>query len=264
MDLELTGKSALVTGASRGIGRAVASALAAEGVRVAMCARDVGRLEGAAKELRAVAGDEIVTIAADLGRADAVTRVVETAHARLGRIDILINNAGAIRGGGFLDIPDAQWIDDWSVKLLGYIRMARAVFPLMQAQGGGRIVNVVGAAARNPTPTYLVGGAANAALVNFTKGLAELGAPSNILVTAVSPAATRTSRWEDLMAQQAKALGRPVEEVRAQAQAAYPLGRIASPEDVADLVCFLVSARASFLTGICITADGGSTRGVYP
>src|SRR5205823_2437852 len=110
-----------------------------------------------------------------------------------GRIDVLVNNAGAIRGGGFLEIPDAQWLDDWSLKLMGYIRMARAVFPIMKAQGGGRIVNVTGAAARNPTATYLTGGAANAALVNFTKGLADLGAECGVLVTAGWPAARRAA-----------------------------------------------------------------------
>jgi len=123
---------------------------------------------------------------------------------------------------------------------------------------------VVGAAARNPTATYLPGGAANAALINFTKGLADLGAPSRILVTAVSPAATRTERWDSLMVQQAAAAGKTVEAFRADAENSYPLGRIATSEDIADLVCFLVSARASFITGICITVDGGATRGVYP
>ena len=184
---------------------------------------------------------------------------------RFGRIDILVNNAGAIRGGNFLDIPDAQWSQDWNLKLLGYIRMARAVFPLMQAQGGGRICNVVGAAARNPTPAYLTGGAANAALINFTKGLADLGAPSQILVTAVSPAATATERWDSLMVQQASVERQERRRsCRPRPQAPYKLGRIATPEDIADIVCFLVSARASFITGICITVDGGATRGVYP
>ena len=147
--------------------------------------------------------------------------------------------------------------------MLGYVRMARAVFPIMQAQGGGRIVNVVGAAARNPTPGYLPGGIANSGLINFTKGLADLGAPSNILVTAVSPAATATTRWESLIAQQAAAAARPCEELRAEARVTIRSKRIATPEDIADLVCFLVSARASFITGICITVDGGATRGVY-
>src|SRR5947208_1720846 len=120
-----------------------------------------------------------------------------------------------------------------------------------------------GAAARNPTTGYLPGGVANAGLVNFTKGLADLGAPHGILVTAVSPAATATDRWQRLMAQQADAAGKPREQHRAEVEGAYPLGRIARPEDIADLVCFLASARASFLTGICITVDGGATRGVY-
>ena len=264
MDLELTGKTALVTGASKGIGKAIARGLAHEGVRVAVCSRDATTLSAAAKEIGAGARGDVITIPGDLSRADEVQRVAEDTAGRLGRVDILVNNAGAIRGGDFLKMPDEQWTGDWSLKLLGYIRMARAVFPQMQAQGGGRICNVVGAAARNPTATYLPGGAANAALINFTKGLADLGAPSRILVTAVSPAATRTERWDSLMVQQAAAAGMSVEAFRADAEKTYPLGRIATSEDIADLACFLVSARASFITGICITVDGGATRGVYP
>jgi len=263
MDLGLRDQAALVTGGSKGIGRAVAFGLATEGARVAICARDAATLESAAAEIRGKTGVEVIAIPADLSTPDGVTRTIDAALGRLGRIDILVNNAGAIRGGDFLAIPDAQWSEDWNLKLLGYIRMARAVFPTMKAQGGGRIVNVVGAAARNPTPSYLPGGAANAALINFTKGLADLGAPANILVTAVSPAATRTERWESMLLTTAKAEGKTVEEMRAQSEGSYPLGRIASSEDVADLVCFLASARASFLTGICITVDGGATRGVY-
>ena len=263
MDLELTGKTALVTGGSKGIGKAVARTLAREGVRVVICARDVTSLAAAAKEIGTGARGEVVPIAADLSRADEVQRVAEDTAGRLGRIDILVNNAGAIRGGDFMKIPDEQWMGDWSLKLLGYIRMARAVIPQMQAQGGGRICNVVGAAARNPQATYLPGGAANAALINFTKGLADLGAPSRILVTAVSPAATRTERWDTLMAQQAAAAGKSVETFQADQEKTYPLGRIATPDDIADLVTFLVSARASFITGVCVTVDGGATRGVY-
>jgi 3-oxoacyl-[acyl-carrier protein] reductase len=264
MELELRGKTALVTGASKGIGHAVALGLAREGARVALCARDATALERVAKDIAGATNTDVVAVPGDLSRETEVTRVAQHAHERLGRLDILVNNAGAIRGGDFLQIPDAQWVHDWDLKLLGYIRMARAVFPTMRAQGGGRIVNVVGAAARNPTAAYLPGGAANAALVNFTKGLADLGGPDNVLVTAVSPAATRTERWDSLIAERAKTLGRPADQLHKEAVAAYPLGRIASPEDIADLVCFLVSARAAFITGICITVDGGATRGVYP
>jgi 3-oxoacyl-[acyl-carrier protein] reductase len=263
MDLGLGGKAALVTGGSKGIGRAAAAALAGEGARVLIVARDGNTLEATAREIRHKTGSEVQTIAADLSELGAVTRVVEEARRSLGRIDILVNNAGAIRAGDFLTMPDEQWTTDWNLKLLGYIRMARAVLPVMREQGGGRIVNVIGAAARNPSATYLAGGAANAALVNFTKGLADLGARWNVLVTAVSPAATRTERWESQLVRQAEATGKTVEQVRAETEGAYPLGRIALPEEVADLVCFLASARASFLTGICITLDGGATRGVY-
>src|ERR671923_1678227 len=264
MDLELKGKVALVTGGSKGIGRAIALGLAAEGARVVVVARDAGAIDKVVAEARDRGGRDPLGISADLSQLPEVERVVATAQRECGRLDILVNNAGAIRGGAFLDIPDAQWINDWNLKLLGYIRMARAVFPIMQAQGGGRIVNVVGAAARNPTAGYLTGGAANAALINFTKGLADLGAPAKILVTAVSPAATKTERWDSLMAQQAAASGRSVDDLQKEAEANYKLGRIATSEDIADMVTFLVSARASFVTGICVTVDGGSTRGVYP
>ena len=171
MNLELTGKTALVTGGSQGIGRAIAFGLAAEGARVAICARDKSRLEQTAQEVRAKTSAEVLVVPGDLSRLDEVDRVAATVKERFGRIDILINNAGAIRGGDFLKIPDEQWAGDWSLKILGYVRMARAVFPIMQAHGGGRIVNVVGAAARNPTPGYLPGGIANSGLINFSKGL---------------------------------------------------------------------------------------------
>jgi 3-oxoacyl-[acyl-carrier protein] reductase len=263
MDLELSGKTALVTGASRGIGRAVALGLAKEGARVALCARDKAALEDAAAAIRRQGGPAALVIPGDLSRLEDVDRVVGAARSGLGRIDVLVNNAGAIRGGDFMTIPDEQWAGDWSLKLLGYVRMARAVLPVMQGQGGGRIVNVVGAAARNPTPGYLPGGIANAGLINFTKGLADLGAASNVLVNAISPAATATTRWETLIAQQAAAAGKSVEAYRAEVEGAYPLKRIARPEDIADLVCFLASARASFITGVCVTVDGGATRGVY-
>jgi NAD(P)-dependent dehydrogenase (short-subunit alcohol dehydrogenase family) len=263
VNLELTGKTALVTGGSQGIGRAIAFGLSAEGARVAICARDKARLEQTAHEIKTKTNAEVLIVPGDLSRLDEVNRVATTVKERLGRIDILVNNAGAIRGGDFLKIPDEQWAGDWSLKILGYVRMARAVFPMMQAQGGGRIINVVGAAARNPTPVYLTGGIANSGLINFSKGLADLGAASNILVNAVSPAATATARWETLIEQQAATAGKSVEAQRAEVEGQYPLKRIATPEDIADLVCFLVSARASFITGVCVTVDGGATRGVY-
>ena len=263
MNLGLAGRVALVTGASKGIGEAIAKALADEGVKVALVARDSERLAATANEIGARSHSDVQAIAADLTHLSEVQRVVEQARAHFGRIDILVNNAGSIRTGPFLDMPDDHWLEDWTLKPLGYVRLARTVFPLMVAQGGGRIVNVAGLAARNPAHVYASGGAANAAIVNLTKSLADLGAPHKVLVNAVSPGATRTDRLEAQIAAKAAANRRSVEEEWADKEASHALGRLARPEDVADLVCFLVSDRASFITGICVTLDGGSSRGVY-
>jgi 3-oxoacyl-[acyl-carrier protein] reductase len=263
MELGLKGKTALVTGGSKGIGRAVAHALASEGSRVMICSRDGEALDRAAREIEAKTGAAVLTTAADLSELAAVKRVAGEAISRLGRLDILVNNAGAIKGGEFLSTPDEEWLRGWSLKLHGYIRMAREVLPHMQRQAGGRIINVVGAAARNPSPTYMMGGTANAALINFTKALADLGAGSNVLVTAVSPGPVQTERWDQLARQQAEAAGKDLASHVKEQNARMPLGRIALPEEVADLVCFLASERAAFLTGITITVDGGATRGVY-
>src|SRR6266508_6446722 len=263
MELGLRNKTALVTGGSKGIGRAAARALAREGAQVMICAREGETLARAAEEIGAATGRPVLTVAADLSELASVARVAAEAVARFGRLDVLVNNAGAIKGGDFLTTPDEEWMKGWSLELLGYIRMARAVFPAMQKQGGGRIVNVVGMAARNPATTYMMGGAANAALINFTKALADLGARSNVLVTAVSPGPVKTERWNSLLRQQAAAAGTDPETFAKERAREFPLGRIASSEEVADLVCFLASERASFLTGIAITVDGGITRGVY-
>lgn len=259
MELGLRGKVALVTGASRGIGRAIARQMAAEGARVVLVARDAMKLREVADEL----GCDCLCHAADLSTMEGVQDAVAAALALHGRIDILVNNAGAIPAGDFLTMPDEAWMQAYALKLHGYIRMARAVFPLMRNSGGGRIVNVIGATARNPQPNYMAGGIANAGLVNFTKGLADLGAPHGILVTAVSPAATATERIEEQFIQIAAATGRSAAAVRAERLAAYPLGRMAAAEDIADAVLFLASARAGFVSGICLTVDGNSTRGVW-
>jgi NAD(P)-dependent dehydrogenase (short-subunit alcohol dehydrogenase family) len=262
MDLGLKGRVALVTGGSRGIGLACARTLAAEGCRVAVCARGAADLAAALQGLDLPEADRLA-VPADLAEAGTAARVVDEVCRRLGALDILVNNAGAIRGGAFLDTPAEQWAEDWRLKVLGYVRLAQAAIPVMRAGRWGRIVNVIGAAARNPSPTYMAGGIANAGLVNFTRALADLAAPDGILVNAVSPGPTDTERWGRLLAQQAAAQGRPVADLRAEVAGAQPLGRIGRPQDVADVVAFLASERAGFVTGVTVTVDGGASRGVY-
>lgn len=264
MDLGLRGRTAVITGGSAGIGLACAEVLGAEGCTIVMVARDASRLAAAAEQARHAAGCEVHTVVADLATLAGVEAMIREAHACVGRIDILVNNAGSIRAGAFLEIPDAQWTEDWNLKLLGYVRASRAVFPIMREQGGGRIVNVIGSAARQVIPNYLVGGAANAALVNFTKGLSDLGARHGIFVKAASPGAVQTERWENRMKLEAKAEGRTYEAVRTERIGAYPLKRIVTPHEVADLVCFLCSPRSDMLNGASINIDGGWSRGVYP
>ena len=262
MELGLAGRVALVTGGSKGIGRACALGLGAGGCRVAICARGTEALEATAAEL-AGKGVEVLTVTADLAQGDAAGHVVDAVLGRFGRLDVLVNNAGAIRGGDFLATPADVWAEDWRLKVLGYVRMAQAALPHMRARRWGRIINVIGAAARNPATTYMAGGIANAGLINFTRALADLGAPDQVLVTAVSPGATATERWDSLVAQQARAQGRAPEDLRAEMEGRQPLGRIGRPDDVADVVVFLASERASFITGAAITVDGGASRGVY-
>jgi NAD(P)-dependent dehydrogenase (short-subunit alcohol dehydrogenase family) len=262
MELGLGGRVALVTGGSKGIGRACAVGLATEGCHVALCARGAEALERTREALEA-RGAEVLTVAADLSESDAAQGVVAATVERFVRIDILVNNAGAIRGGDFLTTPAEQWAADWQLKVLGYVRMAQAVWPHMRARRWGRIINIVGSAARNPATTYMAGGLANAGLVNLTRALADLAAPDHILVTAVSPGPTATERWARLAADQARVQGKTIEAFQAEINRQQPLARIGRPEDVADLVVFLASERASFITGVSITVDGGASRGVF-
>ncbi len=261
MDLRIAGRNAIVTGASLGIGRAVATELARAGVNVAIAARDAQRLDDAARAIATDTGARIVPIACDTSQPEQIDRLVAQAREALGAIDILVNNAGASPAGRIAELTDEQWRMAFELKLMGYVRCARAVLPQMRERRWGRIVNVAGRAAGLPTPGYLLGGF-NAALVHFTHALAPEAARDQVLVNVVNPGATNTPRFRTLVAYRAKASGRPDAEVAADWNRQVAVGRIAEPEDVADLVAFLCSERARHIAGASIDIDGGGAGGV--
>jgi len=258
MELGLDGKVAIVTGGSKGIGRATAIGLVAEGASVLVCARGKEALDEVVAAVGAASRERIAAIAADLTDGASIKRVVAHCVEQFGRVDILINNAGSARPGEFLKLDDQAWIDDWQLKFFGYVRMAREVLPLMERQRGGVILNVIGAAAMNPRRSYMIGGAANAALNHFTKALADEGAKAGVRVVGINPGPILTERLLKMrtgLTQSAEAADEAFRKMT-------PLGRVGKVEEVADLVMFMVSERAAFIHGANITIDGGFTQGL--
>lgn len=258
MELGLRGKTALVTGASEGIGMAIARKLAEEGVRVAICARTEAKLKETAEEISRATGIEIVPLAADLRSLGGCQGFVEQAAGRLGGVDILVNNAGASVFGPFVDLPDEAFVDAINGKLLGYVRCARAVIPHMRRRGGGNIVNITGTT-QQPIPLHTPGSACNAAIRMFSKELSmELG-PLNIRVNSVAPGRIQTARADRLLVAAAADQGTTTEAVLGQLVKTIPSGRLGSGDDVADAVCFLVSERATYVNGAALVVDGSKS-----
>lgn len=258
MELELDGKIALVTGGSKGIGRATALALLGEGASVLVCARGRKSLEETRSLAEAAGGARLVTHEADLSRQEDIKKVVSRCVEEFGTIDILINNAGSARPGPFLEIPDGDWVDDWTLKFFGYVRMAREVLSHMEQAQHGVIVNVIGTGGLRPMANYMVGGAANAGLNHFTKALAAEGAKHGVRVVGINPGPILTDRLEKFLTTMSPD-GRDREDAL---RKMTPLGRVGEPEEVADLVLFLSSSRAAFIHGANITIDGGANPGI--
>jgi 3-oxoacyl-[acyl-carrier protein] reductase/bacilysin biosynthesis oxidoreductase BacG len=264
LELHLSGKTAIITGGSAGIGLATARALYSEGVNVVIAARNQERLEQAVIDIQSlpISGTKVIGIIADLTKIEDIAKIVSQTLEQIGKIDILINNAGSARAGSFLDLNDEAFLSAWNLKLLGYIRLIRAVVPYLKYQQDGRIVNIIGGAGRTPRPNFLPGGTTNAALLNFTRGISKELAQDNIRINAISPGLTDTERAKTLAVQNAEILGITVEDYQAQTVKEIPLGRIVKPEEIAALVLFLVSDLAASITGTEILVDGGATPGV--
>jgi NAD(P)-dependent dehydrogenase (short-subunit alcohol dehydrogenase family) len=263
MDLQLRGKRAIVTGGSRGIGRAIAQVLADEGCEVVIAARDRARLTAAAQELHDATGARIVPVVVDTGDDDAVRAMVAEATAALGGVDILVNNAAQPGGPQhrLAELTTDVLLGEVNVKVMGYLRCAREVAPFMVEQGWGRIINISGLAARNAGS--IAGSVRNVSVAALTKVLADELGPSGVNVTVVHPGATRTEGTDSAMATRAASMGIDVAELEAAWEQRTSTRRIVTAREVADVVAFLASPRSASITGDAVVCAGGMPGAIY-
>jgi len=265
MDLKLTGKRAIVTGGSRGIGMAIARALLDEGVRVVISGRDAEVAEAAAAELAQATGGEVHALLADTRDDAAVDALVAQAVDLLGGLDIVVNNAARPgsppQAPGVAGVTSETLLDELDTKLVGYLRVARAAAPHLVANGWGRIVNISGLAARSAGS--ITGSTRNVAVAALTKNLADELGPKGVNVTVVHPGATRTEKTADAVARKAAADGSSTQEAEKALYGGSLIGRIVEAEEVADVVTFLASPRSVAINGDAIAAGGGAARVIH-
>ncbi len=276
MDLDLKGKVALVTGGSRGIGRAIGIALAREGVRVVLAARTEADVRIAAKEIENDTGAEALAVTGDVTRVSDIERMVEAAQSRFGGVDILVSNAGVPGGIGFgplAEVDDSDVMKDIETKFMGLLRTARAVAPHMQEQGWGRIIGIVGLSARysssyaserNPEGAFnYSGGPRNLGVIHLMRTLAHELGKDGITANAVLPGATRTEDLDRMLERRAKEMGKTIEELRQISASGNAIKRWVDASEIADVVMFIASPRAGSISGEVVAASGGAGLGVF-
>ncbi len=262
MDLGLTGKVALVGGASRGIGKAVAMGLAREGCSVAIGARGREGLEAAAAEITGATGSEVLPVVCDMSRYDDIRRFVAETVSRFGGLDIVVNNAGGPPLGTFEEHSEEAWQGAVDQNLLSVVRTVREALPHLRKRGGGRVINITSVAVKQPIDGLILSNAARLGVVGLAKTLSRELGPDQILVNNVCPGLTLTDRLREVLTNRAATQGRSPEEVIEDENRSIPVRRLGQPEDIAALVVFLASEPARQITGTTIQVDGGSTTAV--
>ena len=253
---EFQGKVAVITGGSRGIGRAIAAAFAKEGAKTVLISSSEGNLASAAKTVAAAGGPAPVTIVANLKTLDGCQQAFNAVKDKVGRCDILVNSAGATRAGNFVDLPDEAWMDGYALKMFACVRMCRLLWPMLK-DAQGHVVNISGGAAWTPQLGAIATGMNNAAVQNLTIALANDLAKDGILVNAVVPTAVRTERHDQNIKDTMAKTGQSEAEVLKPRVAKIPLGRMGTSEEIANVVVFMCSERASFVAGSLWAVDGG-------
>ena len=256
MDMGIRGKAALVTAASKGMGKATALALASEGVRVLMCARTAADIKAAAEEVRAKTGVEVVEMTADVTKKEDIERLVKRAEEAFGGVDILVANSGGPPRGNLEEMTDEQWYGAFEVATLSVVRLIRGVLPSMKQKRWGRILTIQSVSVKQPVPGLLLSNAVRPGVAGMFKTLSEDLGKHNITINVVCPGKILTDR----LLGGAKQAGLPTEEFVKRAGADVPLGRVGTPEEFANVMVFLASERASYVTGVALQVDGGLIR----
>ena len=262
MDLELRGKVALVAASSKGMGRATANRFAQEGASVAICARGDQDLKSAANEIQETSEAKVLAVQADLSVASDIQRVVETTLEQFGRIDALVCNAGGPPALRFEDATEADWSQALDLSLHSTMRLVRHTLPIMQSQGGGSIVAITSTTVQEPSNSLILSTVPRLGVAGLFKALSKEYGPAGIRFNVVSPGGFRTDRSVQLMEKRAQETGRSIEELVLEAGQGIPLRRLGKPDEIADVIVFLCSARASYVTGTLIAVDGGRVHGL--
>ncbi|ASB89855.1 SDR family oxidoreductase [Bacillus sonorensis] len=261
MDVKMKGKTALVAASSKGLGKAIAAALAEEGANIMLSGRNEAALQDAAQELNVLGGGSVSYVVCDLANGEDIKALVHKTAETHGSIDMLVNNVGGPKGGGLLELTDEDWTSSFELHLLSYIRLIRESLPYLK-KSGGRIINIASSSVKQPIPGLLLSNTFRMGIVGLTKSLAEELAEHRILINTLAPGRIATDRVAELDRQKAEQTGLSQEEVKEDYEKQIPLGSYGKPEDFAQYASFLLSERNTYMTGQTLLIDGGMVKAI--